>query len=52
MAFAPYDSPKEHLMHLKDLKKTAPAELVGMAEELGIEGASTLRKQDLMFAIL
>ena len=23
-----------------------------MAEELGIEGASTLRKQDLMFAIL
>ena len=39
-------------MHLKDLKKTAPAELVGMAEELGIEGASTLRKQDLMFAIL
>ena len=39
-------------MHLKDLKKTAPADLVAMAEELGIEGASTLRKQDLMFAIL
>src|SRR6201995_285466 len=39
-------------MHLKDLKKTAPAELVTMAEELGVEGASTMRKQDLMFAIL
>src|SRR6187551_727742 len=39
-------------MHLKDLKKQTPAELVSMAEELGVEGASTLRKQDLMFAIL
>ena len=39
-------------MHLKDLKKNTPAELVSMAEELGIEGASTMRKQDLMFSIL
>ena len=39
-------------MHLKDLKKNTPAELVAMAEEMGIEGASTLRKQDLMFSIL
>ena len=39
-------------MHLKDLKKKKPAELVEMAEELGVESASTLRKQDLMFAIL
>ena len=39
-------------MHLKDLKKKAPAELVEMAEELGVEGASTLRKQDIMFSIL
>jgi transcription termination factor Rho len=39
-------------MHLKELKKKTPAELVSMAEELGVEGASTLRKQDLMFAIL
>jgi transcription termination factor Rho len=39
-------------MHLKDLKKKAPAELVQLAEELGVESASTLRKQDLMFAIL
>jgi transcription termination factor Rho len=40
------------MMHLKELKKKTPAELVSMAEELGVEGASTLRKQDLMFAIL
>jgi transcription termination factor Rho len=39
-------------MHLKDLKKKKPAELVSMAEEIGVEGASTLRKQDLLFAIL
>ena len=39
-------------MHLKDLKQKSPAELVTMAEELGIEGASTLRKQDIMFSIL
>ena len=39
-------------MHLKELKKRAPAELVEMAEEYGIEGASTMRRQDLMFAIL
>jgi transcription termination factor Rho len=39
-------------MHLKELKKKTPAELVEMAEELGVEGASTLRKQDLMYAIL
>ena len=39
-------------MHFKELKKKKPAELVEMAEELGVEGASTLRRQDLMFAIL
>ncbi|MCJ8191159.1 transcription termination factor Rho [Sphingomicrobium aestuariivivum] len=39
-------------MHLQELKAKPPAELVAMAEELGVEGASTLRKQDLMFAIL
>ncbi len=40
------------MMHLQELKAKPPAELVAMAEELGVEGASTLRKQDLMFAIL
>jgi len=39
-------------MHLNDLKQKTPAELVAMAEELGIESASTLRKQELMFSIL
>ena len=39
-------------MHLKQLKATAPAELVQMGDDLGVEGASTLRKQDLLFAIL
>ena len=39
-------------MHLKDLKQKTPAELVAQAEEMGVEGASTLRKQDLMFSIL
>jgi transcription termination factor Rho len=39
-------------MHLKELKKRTPAELVSMAEEYEIEGASTMRRQDLMFAIL
>ena len=39
-------------MHLKDLKKKKPAELVEMAEELGVEGASTMRRQDIMFGIL
>ncbi|MFM5929624.1 MAG: transcription termination factor Rho [Novosphingobium sp.] len=39
-------------MHLKELKKKSSAELVEMAEEYGVEGASTLRRQDLMFAIL
>jgi len=39
-------------MHLKELKKNKPAELVAMAEEVGVEGASTMRKQDLMFSIL
>lgn len=39
-------------MHLQELKKKTPAELLAYAEELEIENASTLRKQDMMFAIL
>jgi len=39
-------------MHLQELKKKTPAELLAYAEELLIENASTLRKQDMMFAIL
>jgi transcription termination factor Rho len=39
-------------MHLQELKRKTPAELLAFAEELGIENASNLRRQDLMFAIL
>jgi len=39
-------------MHLKDLKQKTPADLVSFAEELEIENASNLRKQDMMFSIL
>jgi len=39
-------------MHLQDLKKMAPDALQALAEEKGVENASTLRRQDMMFAIL
>jgi transcription termination factor Rho len=39
-------------MNLKELKAKTPPELLSYAEEVGIENASTLRKQDMMFAIL
>ncbi|MGY9056911.1 MAG: transcription termination factor Rho [Alphaproteobacteria bacterium] len=39
-------------MNLKELKRKPPQQLLELAEELEIENASTLRKQDMMFAIL
>jgi len=39
-------------MKLKDLKQKTPTELLAFAEELEVENASTMRKQELMFAIL
>ncbi len=39
-------------MNLKTLKSKSPVELLSLAEELEIENASTLRKQDMMFGIL
>ncbi len=39
-------------MNLQELKTKTPQELLSLAEELDIENASTLRKQDIMFAIL
>jgi transcription termination factor Rho len=39
-------------MKLQDLKSKTPAELVAFAEEHQVENASTMRKQELMFAIL
>ena len=47
---APRDQPKE--IKLADLKDKSPSELVAFAEEYEVENASTLRKQELMFAIL
>jgi transcription termination factor Rho len=37
---------------LQDLKAKAPAELLSFAEEVEVEGANTLRKQELIYAIL
>ncbi|MDG2187142.1 MAG: transcription termination factor Rho [Hyphomicrobiales bacterium] len=39
-------------VRLKNLKAKKPAELLSLAEEHEIENASTLRKQELLFAIL
>jgi transcription termination factor Rho len=39
-------------MNLQELKQKTPAELLAFAEELQIENAYSLRKQDMMFAIL
>ena len=39
-------------MKLQDLKKKTPADLISEAEKLGIENPSTLRKQEILFAIL
>jgi transcription termination factor Rho len=39
-------------MNLLELKQKAPADLLAYAEELKIENASSMRKQEIMFAIL
>lgn len=39
-------------MNLQDLKTRSPSELLAFAEELEIENCSTMRKQDMMFAVL
>jgi transcription termination factor Rho len=39
-------------MKLQDLKSKSPTDLLTFAEEQEVEGASTMRKQELMFAIL
>jgi transcription termination factor Rho len=36
----------------QDLKKKSPIEMLAFAEELEVENASTMRKQELMFAVL
>ncbi len=39
-------------LKLQDLKAKSPTELLEFAEELEVENASVMRKQDMMFAIL
>lgn len=39
-------------MNLQELKSRSPSELLAFAEELDIENCNTMRKQDMMFAIL
>ena len=39
-------------MNLQELKTRSPAELTAFAEELEIENCGSMRKQDMMFAIL
>jgi len=39
-------------MKLQDLKSKIPTDLLAFAEELEIENASSMRKQDMLFAIL
>ncbi len=39
-------------MHLSDLKKKSAAELLDIANELGLENVARQRKQDIIFAIL
>jgi transcription termination factor Rho len=39
-------------MKLQDLKVKSPTDLLSFAEETGVENASAMRKQELMFAIL
>jgi transcription termination factor Rho len=39
-------------MRLKEIKTKMPAELLNFAESLEVENASSLKRQDLMFAIL
>ena len=39
-------------MRLQDLNSKSPTELLTFAEGVEVENASTMRKQELMFAIL
>jgi len=39
-------------MYLQELKNKSSADLISQAEKLGIENSSTLRKQEILFAIL
>jgi transcription termination factor Rho len=44
--------PKSELLNLADLKDMSISELTHIAKEMGIEGATGLRKQELIFKLL
>jgi len=46
------NKPTEDLMNLNKLKQMEPTQLVKLASEFNIEGASSMRRQDLIFSIL
>jgi transcription termination factor Rho len=39
-------------LKLRELKRKTPKELLEYAEELGVENASSMRTQDMLFSIL
>ena len=41
-----------NINNLTELKNKTPSELIGLAQELGIENIARMRKQDMIFAIL
>lgn len=48
----PQMTKESYFMNLQDLKTRSPSELLAFAEELEIENCNSMRKQDMMFAIL
>ena len=46
------DDPDAERLHVTDLKLKSPQELTELGEELAVENAAGLRKQDLIFEIL
>src|SRR5262249_11824682 len=44
--------PPAATLHMRDLKSKSATELVTMAESYGVQNASSLRKQDLIYSIL
>ena len=49
LSISPY---QKLIMNIQELKLKSSEQLITQAEELGIENASTLRKQEILFAIL
>jgi len=50
--FAIFTETNDRIMKLQELKEMTPVDLLAYAEEKGLENASSLRRQEQMFAIL